>query len=162
MLRDLAQRVEAVTREVPGAVDVAVEAQANIPTIRVHFDRTRLARYGQPAGAAAEAMRTAFVGREVGQVFEGQVAFPLVVRYPAEGQDDVDWIRRTRIDTPSGVRVPLEAIADIREDRGPNFISRENGQRKIVVSANVAGRDLRSVVGGIQDAVAASVDLPTG
>jgi CzcA family heavy metal efflux pump len=162
VLRDLARRVEAVTRGVPGAVDVAVEAQANIPTVRVHFDRTELARYGQQAGAAAQAMRTAFVGREVGQVFEGQVSFPLVVRYPAEVQEDLESIRRTRIDTPSGARVPLEAVADIREDRGPNFISRENGQRKIVVAVNVAGRDLRSVVDGIQVAVAASVDLPAG
>ncbi|MHC4140449.1 MAG: efflux RND transporter permease subunit [Planctomycetota bacterium] len=162
VLRDLARRIEAVARGVPGAVDVAIEAQANIPTMRVHFDRTELARHGQQPGAAAQAMRTAFVGREVGQVFEGQVAFPLVVRYPAEVQEDLDSIRRTRIDTPSGARVPLEAIADIREDRGPNYISRENGQRKIVVSANVAGGDLRSVVDGIRDAVATSVDLPTG
>ena len=161
-LRDLARRVETAAREVPGAVDVAVEQQANIPTVRVHFDRAELARYGQPAGAAAEAMRTAFVGREVGQVFEGQVAFPLVVRYPAELQRDLESIRRTRIDTPSGARVPLGAVADIREDRGPNFISRENGQRKIVVSANVAERDLRSVVDGIRETVAASVELPAG
>jgi CzcA family heavy metal efflux pump len=158
VLRDLARRVESVAREVPGAVDVAVEAQANIPTMRVHFNRAELARYGQPAGAAAEAMRTAFVGKEVGQIFEGRIAFPLVVRYPAEAQEDAESIRRTRIDTPSGARIPLEAIAD----RGPNFISRENGQRKIVVSANVAGRDLRSVVDGIRGAVAASVDLPQG
>jgi len=162
LLRDLAREVEAVAREVPGAVDVAVEAQANIPTVRVHFDRRALARYGQPAGAAAQAMRTAFVGREVGQVFEGRVAFPLVVRFPAEVQRDLDSIRRTRIGTPSGARVPLDAIAEIREDRGPNFISRENGQRKIVVSANVAGRDLRSVVDGIREAVATSVELPAG
>jgi len=162
ILRELARGVEAAAREVPGAVDVAVEAQANIPTVRVHFDRTALAQYGQPAGAAAEAMRTAFVGREVGQVFEGQVAFPLVVRYPAEVQSDLDSIRRTRIDTPSGARVPLGAIAAIREDRGPNFISRENGQRKIVVAANVAGVDLRSVVDGIREAVAEQVELPTG
>ncbi len=162
VLRDLARRVEATARSVPGAVDVSVEAQADIPTVRVHFDRGALARFGQPAGAASEAMRTAFVGREVGQIYEGQVAFPLVVRYPAEVQDDLDAIRQTRIDTVSGARVPLEAIADIREDRGPNFISRENGQRKIVVSANVAGRDLRSVVDGIRSAVAASVDLPAG
>jgi len=161
-LRDLARDVETVAREVPGAVDVAVEAQANIPTVRVHFDRVALARYGQPAGAAAKAMRTAFVGREVGQVFEGQVAFPLIVRYPAEVQRDLDSIRQTRIDTPSGARVPLEAVAAIREDRGPNFISRENGQRKIVVAANVAGRDLRSVVDGIREAVATSVKLPAG
>ena len=162
VLRDLARGVETVARGVPGAVDVAVEAQANIPTVRVHFDRAKLARFGLPAGAAAEAMRTAFVGREVGQVFEGQVAFPLVVRYPAEVQQDLESIRRTRIDTPSGALVPLEAVASIRDDRGPNFISRENGQRKIVVSANVAGRDLRSVVDGIREAVAVSVELPAG
>jgi CzcA family heavy metal efflux pump len=162
VLRDLARAVETVAREVPGAVDVAVEAQANIPTVRVHFDRAKLARFGLPAGAAAEAMRTAFVGREVGQVYEGRVAFPLVVRYPAEVQQDLESIRRTRIDTPSGARVPLGAVAAIRDDRGPNFISRENGQRKIVVAANVAGRDLRSVVDGIRQAVAASVDLPAG
>jgi CzcA family heavy metal efflux pump len=162
VLRDLARRVEAAARGVPGAVDVAVEAQANIPTVRVHFDRAELARYGQPAGEAARAMRTAFVGREVGQIFEGQVAFPLVVRYPAEVQEDLASIRKTRINTRSGALIPLEAIADIREDRGPNFISRENGQRKIVVSANVAGRDLGSVVDDIRAAVAGTVDLPTG
>jgi len=162
VLRDLARRVETVARQVPGAVDVSVEAQANIPTIRVHFDRDALARFGQPAGAAAEAMRTAFVGREVGQIFEGQVAFPLVVRYPGGIQDDLESIRQTRLDMASGARIPLEAIAQIREDRGPNFISRENGQRKIVVSANVSGRDLHSVVDGIRVAVATSVDLPTG
>jgi CzcA family heavy metal efflux pump len=162
VLRDLARAVETVARDVPGAVDVAVEAQANIPTVRVHFDRSKLARFGLPTGAAAEAMRTAFVGREVGQVFEGQVAFPLVVRYPEEVQQDLESIRRTRIDTPSGARVPLGAVAAIRDDRGPNFISRENGQRKIVVAANVAGRDLRSVVDGIRQAVATSVDLPAG
>jgi CzcA family heavy metal efflux pump len=161
-LRDLARAVETVARQVPGAVDVAVEAQANIPTVRVHFDREQLARFGMPAGAAAEAMRTAFVGREVGQVFEGQVAFPMVVRYPAEVQQDLESIRRTRIDTPSGARVPLGAVAAIRDDRGPNFISRENGQRKIVVAANVAGRDLRSVVDGIRRAVHTGVDLPAG
>jgi CzcA family heavy metal efflux pump len=162
VLQKLARAVETAARDVPGAVDVAVESQANIPTVRVHFDRSRLARFGLPAGAAAEAMRTAFVGREVGQVFEGQVAFPLVVRYPEEVQRDLDSIRRTRIDTPSGARVPLGAVAAIRDDRGPNFISRENGLRKIVVAANVAGRDLRSVVDGIREAVAGSVDLPAG
>ncbi len=162
VLRDLARAVETLAREVPGAVDVAVEAQANIPTVRVDFDRVALARFGLPAGAAAEAMRTAFVGREVGQVFEGQVAFPLVLRYPAEVQQDLESIRWTRIDTPSGARVPLGAVAAIREDRGPNFISRENGQRKIVVAANVAGLDLRSVVDGIRQAVDTGVELPVG
>ena len=103
-------------------------------------------------------MRTVFVGRGGGQVFEGQVGFLLVVRYPSEVQEDIAWIRVPRIDTPSGARVPLEAVADIREDRGPNFIIRENGQRKIVVSANVADRYLRSVVDGVRDGVASLGD----
>jgi len=162
VLRNLAGKVEELARQVPGAVDVAVEAQANIPTVVVHFDRQALARYGLPAGSAAEAMRTAFVGLEVGQVFEGQVAFPLVLRYPEETQQDLESIRRTRIDTPAGARVPLGSVAEIREDRGPNFISRENGQRKIVVAANVAGADLGSVVDGIRRAVGSGVDLPAG
>ena len=139
VLRDLARAVETVAREVPGAVDVAVEAQANIPTVRVHFDRSELARFGLPAGAAAEAMRTAFVGREVGQVFEGQVAFPAGRALPGGGP------ARPRIDSPDADRHAVRrqgavrAVAAIRDDRGPNFISRENGQRKIVVAANVAG-----------------------
>jgi CzcA family heavy metal efflux pump len=162
VLRDVAYDVEAVAHGVPGAVDVAVEAQANIPTVRVDFDRLELARFGLPAGAAAQAMRTAFVGSEVGQVYEGQLAFPLIVRYPDEVQQDLESIRLTRIDTPSGARVPLGAVANIRDDRGPNFISRENGQRKIVVAANVAGRDLRSVVDEIRQAVADGVELPVG
>ncbi|MCP3978494.1 MAG: efflux RND transporter permease subunit [bacterium] len=162
VLRGLAREVESAAHTVPGAVDVAVEAQADIPTVRVQFDHLALARHGQPAGAAAQAMRTAFVGREVGRIFEGQVSVPLVVRYPEEVQSDLDTIGRTRIDTPSGARVPLESVARIREDRGPNFISRENGQRKIVVSANVAGRDLRSVVDELRSAVAGSVSLPAG
>ena len=161
-LRRLATQVESVAREVPGAVDVAAEAQAEIPTVQVKFDRQALARLGQPAGAAAQAMRTAFIGREVGQVYENQVGFPLVVRYPAEVQESLEAIRRTEIDTPSGVRVALQAVAEIREDRGANFIGRENGRRKIVVAANVAGRDLRSVVDEIREGVARNVELPPG
>ncbi len=161
-LRDLAQQVEAAMRSVPGVVDLSTEQQTDIPTIRVRFDRTALARYGMPVGDAAGALQTAFVGQEVGQIFEGQVAFPLVVRYPFDNHADIEAVRETLIDTPSGARVPLGAVADIREDRGPNFVSRENVQRKIVVQCNVAGRDLRSVVNDVQRHAQASVKLPTG
>jgi Cu/Ag efflux pump CusA len=102
------------------------------------------------------------VGQQVGEILEGQVSFPLVVRYSAEGIRDLDTIRQTPIDTPSGARIPLEAVADIREDRGPNFISRENVQRKIVVQCNVAGRDLRGLVNDIQKQVQAQVQTPSG
>ncbi len=161
-LRALAKQVQVAVQNVPGAVDVSTEQQMEIPTVRVRYDRSALARYGLGAGAAAEALQTAFVGQQVGEILEGQVSFPLVVRYDAERIQDLDAIRETLIDTPSGARIPLAAVAEIREDRGPNFISRENVQRKIVVQCNVAGRDLRGLVNDIEKNVRAQVSVPSG
>src|SRR4051794_8665227 len=83
-----------------------------------------------------------------------QVSFPLVVRYGGDNPSSIDEIRRTQIDTPVGAKVPLSLLAEITEDRGPNFIMREGVQRRIVVQCNVAGRDLRSVVNEIQSRIA--------
>jgi CzcA family heavy metal efflux pump len=162
MLRDLAKSVQAVMKDVRGVVDLSTEQQMDIPTVRVAFDREALARNGLQAGEAARALQAAFVGEAVGQVFEGQLAFPLVVRYAFDERADIETVRRTLIDTPSGARVPFGAIADIREDRSPNFVSRENVQRKITVMCNVAGRDLRSVVDDVRKRVSSSVRMPTG
>jgi len=161
-LRDLAKQVEAAMRDVPGVVDLSTDQQIDVPTVRVRFDRAALARYGMPVGAAAEALQAAFAGQEVGQIYEGQVAFPLVVRYPFDPYADIEAVRQTLIDTPTGARVPLSAVADIREDRSPNFVTRENVQRKIVVQCNVAGRDLVSTVDDIRARVADNVKLPQG
>ena len=161
-LRAVAQQVEAAMRDIAGVVDLATEQQTDIPTVSVRFKREALARYGLPAGAAAEALGTVFLGQEVGSILEGQVAFPLVVRYEGGRPEQMETIRQAMIDTPSGARVPLAAIAEIREDRSPNFVTRENVQRKIVVSCNVAGRDLRSVVNDIQAHIANEVTLPQG
>ncbi|MFN3326465.1 MAG: efflux RND transporter permease subunit [Bryobacteraceae bacterium] len=162
MLRSLAERVEAAMRDVPGVADLASERQIDIPTVRVRFDRAALARYGLGAGEAAEALQIASIGRPVGQVFEGQLAFPLVLRYQERDFADLNAIRQTVIDTPGGARIPLSAVADIREDRSPNFISRESVQRKIVVQCNIAGRDLGSVVNEIQERIRQAVPLPQG
>ena len=161
-LRELAKQVEKAMRDVAGVVDLSTEQQIDIPTVQVRFDRLALARYGMPVAAAAEALQVAWVGLEVGQIFEGQVAFPLVMRYPIENRADLDAVRQTWIDTPSGARIPLQAVAAIREDRSPNFISRENVQRKIVVMCNVAQRDLHSVVRDVRRQVQAAVALPRG
>ena len=85
-----------------------------------------------------------------------------MVRYAGAGGEQIETVGQTLIDTPSGARVPLSAVADIREDRSPNMVTREGVQRKIVVSCNVAGEDLRGAVSEIQQAVAASVELPAG
>lgn len=161
-LRDLAQQVERAVRDVPGVVDLAPEQQADIPTLTVRFRRDALARHGLSPGETAQALRTVLLGRQVGTVLEGQVGFPLVVRYAGDGSEDVGTIRRTLLDTPSGARVPLAALADIREGRSPNVVARENAQRRIVVSCNVAGGDLRGVVTGIQKRIGETVKVPRG
>lgn len=161
-LRDIGVQVQASVQGVEGLVDLSVEQQTDIPTVRVNFDRTALGRYGLQSGTAAEALETALVGRKVGQILEGQIAVPLVIRYPQADKPDLDAIRDTPLRTSSGGRVPVGAVADVREDRSPNFISRENVQRKITVTANVAGRDLGSVVDDVQAAVSSRVKLPIG
>jgi CzcA family heavy metal efflux pump len=161
-LRDLGAEVQAAVQGIEGLVDLSVEQQTDIPTVRVTFDRAALGRYGLQSGTAAEALETALAGREVGQILEGQIAVPLVLRYPQADQPDLEAIRDTPLRTSSGGRVPVSAVADIRVDRSPNFISRENVQRKITVTANVAGRDLGGVVEDVQNAVGTRVTLPHG
>ena len=161
-LRDIGAEVQSAVQGIEGLVDLSVEQQTDIPTVRVNFDRGALGRYGLQSGVAAEALETALVGREVGQILVGQIAVPLVIRYPQADRPDLEAIRDTPLRTSSGGRVPVSAVADVREDRSPNFISRENVQRKITVTANVSGRDLGSVVEDVQSAVAARVQLPTG
>src|SRR5207237_10351366 len=104
----------------------------------------------------------AFVGSETSQVLEGQIAFPLVVRYRSDKPSNIDEIANTQIDTPSGAKIPLSAVAEIREDRGPNFIMREGVQRRIVVQCNVSGRDLSGTVREIQQRIGQAVRLPQG
>lgn len=161
-LRSLAADVEGAMREVEGVVDLASEQQADIPTVTARFSRDALSHYAMPAGAAAEALETVFLGTRVGTVPEGQVPVPLVLRYDGGMPTDLETVRRTMIDTPSGARVPLSAIAEIREERSPNVVTREGVRRKIVVSCNVAGGDLRGVVTRIQERVAEKVKLPPG
>jgi Cu/Ag efflux pump CusA len=143
-------------------VDLMVEQQADIPFVNVDIDRDAIARHGLRVQDVAAAIQTAFHGTTVSKVLEGQRSFDLVLRYPDSVRDDLRAVRETLITTPDGARLPLHALADVRRDRGPNRISREDVQRKIVVSANVAERDLRSVVADIRAAVADEVALPTG
>lgn len=162
-LRRLAELVSQQMQGVPGVVDLAIEEQANLPFANIRFDRDALARHELTIRDVAETIETAFYGRPVSRVLAGPHAFDLVVRYPDDARHDLDTVRQTMIPTPTGAWVPLEALADIRRDRGPNQISRENGQRKIVVMCNVGGgADLGGVVEEIQRRVNANVERPTG
>ncbi len=162
LLRSLARQIEGAMKGVPGVVDLSVEQQTDIPTVRVRVRPEDAARFGLQPGEVTTKIQTAFVGIEVNRILEGQISFPLVVRYPETRLEDLQVIGRTLIDSPSGAKVPLDAVADIHEDRSPNFISREGVQRKIVVQCNVAGRDLLGVVNEIRSAVGEKVKLPQG
>ncbi|MBS1211381.1 MAG: efflux transporter permease subunit, partial [Proteobacteria bacterium] len=104
----------------------------------------------------------AFSGKRVSQVLEGQIAFDMVLRYDDEARRDLEAVRNTLISTPLGPKVPLHAVADLQDDRGPNYVGREAVQRRIVVSCNVAERSLVDVVNKVRQRVAQSVQLPRG
>jgi len=161
-LRRLADQVRDAMGQVPGVVDLSVEQQMDIPLVTARFDRPALARHGLHVRDIAEAVETAFGGQTLSRVLEGQAAFDLVARYDARSLEDIDTMRATLITTPTGAQVPLHALAEVRKDRGPNTVSRENVQRKIVVMCNVADRDLHSVVDDIRSRVAADISLPRG
>lgn len=161
-LRRLGEQIETLVGEVPGAVDVAMDQQAEIPFVSVRFDRAALANYGISMADAAEALETAFTGTAVGRILEGEASFDLVVRFPESAKANIEAIRETMLTLPSGAQAPFAALANIRKERGPNTITRENVQRKLVVMANVAGRDLVSVVEDIRETVSANVALPAG
>jgi len=161
-LRRLGGEIESLVFEIPGAVDVATDQQAEIPFVSVRFDRAALANYGVTMAEAAESLETAFTGTTVGRILEGEASFDLVVRFPDGAKADIETLRETLLTLPSGAWVPFSALADIQRERGPNTITREDVQRKLVVMANVAGRDLMSVVEDIRAAVAAGVELPAG
>ena len=161
-LRKLGRQIESLATSVPGAVDVAMDQQAEIPFVTVEFERLALATYGITMEQAAESLETAFTGTTVGRILEGDASFDLVVRFPEAAKDSIETIRETMLTLPSGAYVPFAALADIRRERGPNTITRENVQREIVVMANVADRDLIGVVEDIQEVIAANVDLPAG
>ena len=161
-LREIAGRIEVVAQGVAGLVDVAVEQQAEVPQLRIRADRRAMARYGVTPGALMGAVDVAFQGEEVSLVREGQRAFDLVVRYGDAHRADAEAIRRTLITTAGGAAVPLSQLAAVVPGRGPNTISRENVQRKIVVSANVAGRDVGGAVGELGGRVESDVELPPG
>ena len=160
-LRRLAESIRGAAEQVAGVVDLSVEQQADVPQLRLYANRKAMARYGVTPGHLAEYIDAAMGGEVVSQVREGQETYDLVVRFEAGSRSSAERIRTALIDTPLGPRVTLARLADVREERGPNTISRENVQRKIVISSNVAGRDVGSVVADIQ-ARMTDVDLPEG
>jgi len=161
-LRSLAAEIKTVADSVGGLVDISVEQQADVPQLQIRADRRAMARYGVTPAALGQAVDVAFQGEQVSLIREGQRAFELVVRYSEDQRVDAAAIGRALVSTPAGPTVPLSQLASVVSGRGPNTISRQNVQRKIVVSANVAGRDVGSAVEELRSRVEAEVALPQG
>jgi cobalt-zinc-cadmium resistance protein CzcA len=149
-----AQRIAQVLGRLPGAVDVKIEQTEGLPALTLAVDRIKAARYGLNVADVQEAFGTLVGGRDVGTVFEGDRRFAITVRLPEEARNDVETLRRLPISLPAregrSASIPLSEIATLAFVPEANQISRENGKRRIVVTANVRGRDLGSFVAGLQ------------
>ncbi|MDX2239222.1 MAG: efflux RND transporter permease subunit [Leptolyngbyaceae cyanobacterium bins.302] len=161
-LHTLGQEVEQIMQTVEGVVDLQLEPQIPIEQIQIQFDRAAAGRYGLTVGELSNTIETALNGRVVSQVLEQQQTFDLVVWLEPEARNNLDTISNLLIDTPTGQKIPLAQVAQIRTGTGPNTINRENVSRLIVVAANVNGRDVRSVVNEIRSKVAEQVQFPAG
>lgn len=161
-LRRKAEETATVMRSVPGVVDVQVERQTMIPQLQIRVNREALKRYGIQAGKVSGDLEIFFNGKVVSQMVQGQQYFDILLRTTQEERTNLDNIRNTLIDAPDGSMIPLHQIAKIEYNPGINAIYHENTQRRIVVSANVQGRDLGSSVQEMQTAVKAQVEMPQG
>src|SRR5436309_6590867 len=161
-LRRLGEHVRDAMGRVPGVVVLSLEQQMDIPFVRFVLNRTAIARQGLRAEDVAEAVETSFAGATVGRIFDRGTAFDLVVKFDQASQAEFERLTDLPIDTPHGGTVPVRVLADVRREVGPNVVLRENVQRRIVISCNVAGRDLGSVIDDIRSNIAQSVPMPAG
>ncbi|MBO9669208.1 MAG: CusA/CzcA family heavy metal efflux RND transporter [Sphingobium sp.] len=157
-----ADRIAAVLRRTPGATDVKVEQTTGLPILDIRVNRDAMARLGVTARDVQDVVSATVGGREAGKIYEGDRRFPVVIRFGEAQRADLATLAQVQVPTPSGAFVPLASVADIRVVDGPNQISRENGKRRVVVQANVRGRDIAGVVADAKDAVARAVRLPAG
>ena len=161
-LRTTAEQLRTSISSVPGAVDVQVENQVMVPQLMVKIDRIALQRYGLQAGKVAEDIEVFYNGKVVSQVLDGQKTFDIVLRTDDSTRKNIDAIKNTQIATPDGSLIPLEQIAKVELENSISSVNHENTQRRIVVSANVQGRDLGSTVKEMQAKVKEELKLEEG
>jgi len=169
VLTETGNKIAAVIEKIPGASEVKVEQTTGLPMLTVNIDRDKTSRYGLNIGDVQDAVATAIGGREAGALFQGDRRFDIIVRLPEHIRGDLEAIKRLPIALPqnSGVfykatYIPLSEVASLELAPGPNQISRENGKRRIVVSANVRGRDLGSFVAEAGQRLEREVKVPAG
>ena len=161
-LADYARQAGAVVGQVPGAEDVYVEQVTGLPQIVVRLDRTRLARFGLGVEEVNRTVQTAFAGQTAGQVFEQERRYDLVLRLRGDLRRDIESVRQLFIATPSGQQVPLEQVATVALEEGPNQIQRDDTKRRVSVAFNVRGRDVETVVREVQQRLSQRVRFAPG
>ena len=161
-LTPLAEQVEQIVQETPGATSVSRDQTEGSPQLVVRPDRDALARYGLTVAALNRIVETAVGGATAGEVYEGERRFDLVVRFQEGARSSPAAVEALPVVTPTGARVPLSALATVAVESGPVSVSREEGSRFVSVQSNVTGRDLASFVEDVQARIAAEVDLPPG
>jgi len=162
VLRNLGQQIEAILREVRGIRDLQLEQQIDVPQVRIAVDRDAAARLGLNPGDVLETAQLAFNGEVISQVIEGQRSFPLFVWFDEDSRKDAAAMRNLLIDTTDKKKVPLRTVAAVEVEDRPYMINREKVQRRMLVQANVQGRDLGSVITEAQEEIAKGVPLPAG
>ena len=161
-LRVKADEISRVLRQVPGISDLRVEQVSGLYYLKIDIDRARIARHGINVAEITEVIEAVGGGIAAGEVFEGQWRFPIMVRFPDDRRADVATIAALWVISPDGSRIPLRDLADIRIVEGPAQISREHASRRIVIEANVVGRDLVGAVEEAQGGISRLVKLPPG
>ena len=175
-LLSVGEQIEKILETVPGAADVRIEQITGLPVLSIQMDRSKMARYGLNGADVQDAIVIAVGGRNAGMIFEGDRRFELQVRLPEQQRSDIETLKRLPIRLPAanmggGMNVPvtgptayvaLGEVATLQITQGPNQVSRENGKRRVVVTANVRGRDLGSFVKEAETLIAKKVDIPSG
>ncbi|BDB57387.1 CusA/CzcA family heavy metal efflux RND transporter [Flavobacterium ammonificans] len=162
ILASKAHEIQNAIKNVEGASDIIIEKTEGLPQMLVQYDRSKIARYGLNIADLNDMIALSFAGKTVGNVFEGEKRFDMVVRLDKINRKDIEDLQYLYISTPNGQQIPLNELATIEYSQGPAKISRDNTNRRIVVGINVRNRDLQSVVTDIQNIVSSKIQLPAG
>jgi cobalt-zinc-cadmium resistance protein CzcA len=162
ILANKANEIKTLIQNVKGASDIIIEKVEGLPQMSVTFNRNKIARYGLNISDINQVISMGFAGKTMGSVFEGEKRFDLVVRLDESHRKNIENLNNLFIDTPSGVKIPLSELADIKYTTGPAKISRDDTKRRIVVGINVRNRDLQSVVNDVRSIIESKIKLPVG
>ncbi len=162
ILATKANEIKRKIANVEGASDIIVEKIDGLPQMTVTYKREKVARYGLNIQGLNQIVTMAFAGNTIGNVFEGERRYDLVVRFQADYRKDIESLKNLYVDTPSGNKIPLHEVANIEYTKGPAKISRDDTKRRIVIGINVRNRDMESVVKDVQKIIESDVKLPIG